>query len=218
MHHSDLIPLAHIPVNLPRQTYLGEQLFLETWQDLAEQEVCRYDGRIFTQLQTMFNEHRWPAEQLEATVAASVLCWLGTNCGQSFLNEAKQLADTLSGLDAADAYLMRWATENARRNYINRGIRVLESLLTPAAQLQDCEGGYFLVARQVEAPSGRAYEAAEHVIRWLATEHGQQFLAKSNERVYQARVRRNLAQLEEAGLGSSVSAARYREELMMLQA
>jgi hypothetical protein len=98
-----------------------------------------------------------------ATVAASLVCWLGTNVGRGFLEDAALRAkDTLV---CAQAYLMAWALVNTRRSFINAGKRALELMLISEA-----------TPETVPELSAADYEVAEHVVLWLGGEDGQRFL------------------------------------------
>lgn len=161
-------PLSHQPVNPPRENH-PEQTYAKTWAAWAMANPLRaHDAPNATHFDWMFSDLPWTPGQREAFVAASLMCWLGTNCGQGFLDDVRRLQTAIGNQYSPEsAFAMQWALENQRRPSVNHGRRILEFCLTPRERLN---------AGEIEAPSGRDFEAAECVMAWLGTIDGQQFL------------------------------------------
>lgn len=161
-------PLVHQPVNPPRENH-REEMYARAWAVWAMANPLRaYDDSDATNFDWMFSDLPWTPSQQEAKVAASLMCWLGTNCGQGFLDDVRHLQAVIGNQYAAEsAFSMQWALENQRRPSVNHGRRILEFCLTAREKLN---------AGEVEALTGRDFEAAECVMAWLGTIDGQQFL------------------------------------------
>lgn len=172
-------PLIHQPLIPPRNGDAGEHIYASRWEALANSSswLQNWDTPDSTNFTSMFHPYRWKAGQREATVAATIMCWLGTPCGRGFLLEARNFAENYIPRKPVDqAYLMYWAHENSRQLAINRGIRTLEYLLTPDRDKIDFTSRFPNFARIAEL-SGRDLEAAECVIQWLGSRAGLQFTA-----------------------------------------
>lgn len=172
-------PLVHQPVNPPRENH-REEMYARTWSVWATAHPPRaHDDLDATHFDWMFSDLPWVPGQQEALVAASLMCWLGTNCGQGFLDDVRRLQEVIGSQYAAlqavigsqyaaeSAFSMQWALENQRRPSVNHGRRILEFCLTAREKLN---------AGEVEALTGRDFEAAECVMAWLGTLDGQMFL------------------------------------------
>jgi hypothetical protein len=64
-----------------------EREFLREWRRENNQMTSRGRSALASILSENSNEHAADLTQRDATVAATVIQWLGTNCGQSFLYE-----------------------------------------------------------------------------------------------------------------------------------
>lgn len=161
-------PLVHQPVNPPRENH-REQIYARAWAVWATAHPPRaYHDLDATHFDWMFNDLRWVPGQQEALVAAGLICWLGTNCGQGFLDDVLRLQAVIGNQYSSEsAFTMQWALENQRKTSVNHGRRILEFCLTAREKLN---------AGEVEALTGRDFEAAECVMAWLGTIDGQQFL------------------------------------------
>ena len=104
--------------------------------------------------------------QREATVAASVICWLGTNCGRFFLNNGRRLASR-GNLSKEDALLAKWAMCNRRQIATNCGLRALELMLLTDEDVR---------LNRLCQPTNTDYETAEQVLAWLGRAAGHAFL------------------------------------------
>lgn len=165
------------PARPPRRDMVGEQVFAELWaQQMADTETGMQPPN--GPLSSVLGPYPFDLDQRCATVAASLVCWFGTNCGMAFLNTAKTAA--AKSLTPGDFYLQSWAVENSRKSGSNSGARTLEYCLKP-------DGG-----RDLPELSGRDYEVAEHLIFWLGNEEGQDFLNRCEAEIEQRRPEANL--------------------------
>lgn len=162
----------HTPVRPAREGCLGEQVFLKNWQELLALDNGYHPD--FDGPNGMFMHVVSPGDakltQRHATVAASLLRWLGTNNGLAFLQSADLMCEVVG--DREEGYICEWALENRRSQTTNSGIRVLEAVMMaqgavkpPKLSADDCE-------------------TMEQVLMWLASSHsvyvvsGQDFLKK----------------------------------------
>lgn len=162
-------PIEHVPVR-PVRTTFPESVYLRLWQKLMAIEGMP---------KKVYGDWPAPIDQRAATVGASFVMWLGTNCGQGFIREADTLYEKRreAKLDYSRwrAYLMRWAVENTRTSGINSGLRVIEHILTPKPLRED--GGAANWPAIIEANiTIDDFDAIERVLAWLAEHDGQEFL------------------------------------------
>lgn len=210
--------ISHQPFNAPRQGHSGERIYAERWAAIAdERDATVFDDDDATVFSNMFRHYRWEAGQREATVAASLICWIATNCGRGFAWEAQRLREVLGISVGGDtAWLMAWARENARQYGVNRGVRVLEHVLSPYDRGD--MNSRFPEWDRIEEPSGRDMEAAECVVRWMGSAEGQAFLVGCQRAADQERRREDLRRMKLAGHGDSPAARMCRDELAALAA
>lgn len=157
----DLTQFAHQPMRPPRAGLIGENVFCEEWSRLMA-DTQQMDSPPNEKLADVLGGHPYKLTERSATVAASLVCWLGTNLGRCYLEAAEKLAKHQT--DAGDAYLMAWAAHNARRSFVNSGRRTLEACL-----ISDAE------PTRVPELSADDYEIAEHLVMWLGSADGQAF-------------------------------------------
>ena len=72
--------LDHSPVMEPRAGFRGEQVFTRLWAEWMDGKVNDFNNE--TPLECVLADYRFSVGQREATVAASVIGWLGCGCGQ----------------------------------------------------------------------------------------------------------------------------------------
>lgn len=171
--------LAHEPNRPPRADIYGEVIFAEHWKRLMAQPCDWREEEEGGLLGSILRYLPLPISQRDATVAASFICWLGTNCGRCFLSQAKARAG-----EAADkherslAYLCQWAVENRRIGYINHGFRAIEFWMMDAeesAEVNKAVSAIFWRRPKVEV-SGRDLEVADAIAMWLGADEGQAFI------------------------------------------
>lgn len=164
-----------VPINYPRPDHVGESVFSRKWAELAPQWQGLWDSDE-TVFRAALGQYGWNPGQREATVSASFMCWLGTNCGQGYLAEAARLSRTFPHIPG-QAYLMAWAVENNRSLGVNFGFRTVEMILTPREDLQ--KG----VRANLRA---RDLEVIDCLVCWLAGAKGQKFLSECNSEILAA--------------------------------
>lgn len=122
--------LRHVPLKPPRASVPREAIFLELWQQFAEQrpEEWAYVVRGRT---------NGPMRQRAASVAASFMVFMGCNGGQSFTHFAERVARSGAFTCTEDAYLAAWTIENKRIHGVNHGLRAVEYLLAREHPLSD---------------------------------------------------------------------------------
>jgi hypothetical protein len=168
-------------VNAPRAGFIGETVWAARWaawmaHDFHAFRKCwSFDSDPDEHFPLLIVLHdmraRYRVDQRAAAVAASLVTWLGTNCGRAVLLAGDRIAKTHA---VRHPYLAVWADDNMRQRGINRGIRVLEYLLTPE---------YGNEAKEIAKPTAVDYEVCEHVICWLEEPLGQQFVAECRKEV-----------------------------------
>lgn len=169
----NLIPLLHEPLVPPRDGIIGEHVYSTTWKRLMVIAPATWDDS--TMLDVILTQYGSPVGQREASVCASVICWLGTNCGSSFLNSCNKLVTENVFHDRADAYLAAWAIFNKRRKSINSGVRTIEHCLSTSSVSPRHEAsGQMRPALDLTADD---YECIECLIQWLGGTEGQKFIA-----------------------------------------
>lgn len=169
----ELPQFDHSPLRAPRDGMIGEQVYAQHWAKQMETKIETFDPPNAELAGLLHNMGEERITQRHATVAASMVCWLGTNCGGGFLHNAKRVAE--SQIHRDDAYLMAWSVQNARIGYSNYGIRTLEHCLVPDGAVP--LGGY-VSSKSFPVLTAADLETAEHVARWLGSDDGQKFILK----------------------------------------
>lgn len=154
--------LHHTPIRPPRDM-VEEQVYARRWADLMAQAPCHEGRRPL--LEHILLSYPAAVDQRAASVAASFICWLGTNVGLSFLQLGHSIRDNTSC--KYDAYVAAWGARNTRRFAINSGARMIEFLLRTEEQLD---------ANTFPVVSANDLEVLEQVALWLGSEEGQAFL------------------------------------------
>lgn len=167
------LPLVHQPMWGPRKGHVGEAVFLACWQAwlTEETEMEEFLTPADYRLACVMRNYPFPLHQRQATVAASLMTWFGTNLGGAFLDSARRLIN--KGIAKAEAYLMAWSVANKRLLYVNQGIRVLENCLAPS------DVASRMPANRIMDLSILDNEAAECLMAWLGTDEGQGFLERA---------------------------------------
>jgi len=174
--------LKHQPETPCRASVYGEGIYLGAWQRFmaTTPEYCdgEPDDRFLTiygpRLQVDFdtvddfedeaaNAERHKPRQRAAAVAASFIVWLGTNCGQSFVHEARKLSKELSGWHRERAYLYAWTYTNSRHAGMN-GMRITAQAI-------------------VKEPDATDLEVMTVTAEWLATADGQNLIAEAEKEI-----------------------------------
>ena len=172
--------LDHESVHPSRGGMPGETAFLTAWQDLMA--AADADDEVEHPLHGAHGTYWSPdpePDQDDATMAATLVQWLGTNAGACLVLLARQLAG--GGLSGPDAFRAAWAVTNSRRRASNFDMRSIESMMVPPDAPRNLDG----MPHRLPVISPRQYETAEHVCAWLGTTSGTAFL-EAREREIEA--------------------------------
>lgn len=151
----------HIPY-LPARGDLQEATFLARWQALNTQMPSFLPSVI---------GHR--ASVRDCRVAASFVTWIGTNCGASFLHEAKSRVNDY--VFSEPAYLATWALVNRRERHVSSNVRTVEAILSPESLFRGT-GGTAYERSQKLSITLRDLDTVESLVKWLASSHGDAFV------------------------------------------
>lgn len=159
----ELLPLTHEPFPpYPRKDMASEKVYAEAWRrQMAGATDDGIEWDMFTGIVTNLGE----PTQRDANVAASLICWLGTNCGRAFLFGALERSIRRSEQDRQLAWQFQWTLENRRLTHANRGLRLLESIVNGEV-------------------SARDLEVADCVALWLGSDSGQAFIIDCERQVH----------------------------------
>ena len=166
----------HTPIRPVRQDVIGEVVFMDAWLELmaaepSDPDVETPNGMLNAVLAPLMATE---LNQRHATVAASVIRWLGTNNGQGFLHFAQEMAIKLN--NAGNGFTAAWAIENRRESW--KGfVRTVDQVLRPELHIRSAGQD------EPERLSADDCETAEAVIVWLAEGEGERFLKRCQERV-----------------------------------
>lgn len=125
--------------------------------------------------QEINHNHSHTIDDQDKKVIASFICWLPSNIGSCFIQDAFNLHKN-NNLSYRDAFQLSWNKTNKRSSGINNTYRVLEYLLSPSEKL-DCNRG--IIDFKPESISCLDYEIIEHFVNWLATKGGYIFIAEA---------------------------------------
>lgn len=151
--------LIHEPETPCRPSIYGEGIFVGQWKHELAKVPDHGTGETEEMFCKIFGDLD-PIDQRDATVAASFICWLGTNAGNSYLHESALRRHSEGG---DEAYLLQWALWNRRVSYINGGKRTVEAIL--------------------REPTIRDLEVIEKLAEWLGTPPGRVFLKNANDEI-----------------------------------
>lgn len=169
--------MDHKPIQPPRPTFIGECVYASMWEALMTRTVPeQHSGHEDEEpIWDVLGEMDRPITQRHANVVASVVCWLGTNCGNAMLRNAERKRD-VDHWHRYDCYLLAWTIENRRSRGVNSGIRVIEYLLAPAETVRKNAVSIDLPLTVLPVLSAEDLEAADQLMRWLAEKDGQAFI------------------------------------------
>lgn len=169
--------LDHSPIDGPRPDHIGENVYSFQWKQLhVNDRAANVQKPPNYLLASMLHDMTSQITQRHASVAASAITFLGCNCGQSIILQAKAMAS--KNLNYPDALLASWTLTNKRSFGINRGLRAIEVMLAPP----DYWGTDFLSGalqlQRIPELSIEDYETVEHVYAWLGGDTGMQFVRR----------------------------------------
>jgi hypothetical protein len=183
----NMVPLQHEPAHPPRDGTPSEGIYLRAWQAFIRRatELAIAQSDESDDFRAIFHNANRELTQGMATAAASLITWLGTNCGQSFLFTAKRRAEEAPrGWGETTAWLAQWAIENERVIYINHGLRTIEFLMAPIYPIRASGGfGDRVDWKLVPEVTMEQIDAVECVVRWLSTSQGQTFVASCESQI-----------------------------------
>jgi len=119
-------------------------------------------------------------EPTNQRVAASIIQWLGTSCGNSFLLEAQDYLGSGDPKLLPEAFTLCWQQVNSPEKHINFGYGALQWIMDEHDPQDE-----FLFAQRLNNPGNptlispltkRDYRIAEVIVRWLGTQDGQDFI------------------------------------------
>lgn len=169
--------LDHSALTPPRSGYVGEHVYAQAWttfMNMLSDGSAPPNEALGDILQLCE-----PLTQRHASVAASFVQWLGTNCGLAFVSECRRAETAQAGCFSripARAWLGQWGWSNFRRIGVNGGYRTIEHIL---ASRENYGAGAHGITMLVSAPdvSAEDCETIEQLVAWLPSERGQKFLA-----------------------------------------
>lgn len=122
------------------------------------------------------------ATQRDAYAVGSIIQWLGTRVGVTFLDMVR-IASRGATEVPSDVFVMCWQNENVRSRSINGGYTALELVLSshplPVLYPGHTSGDPSLI----DPISERDELVILATMRWLGTEEGQNFLAEAERRI-----------------------------------
>lgn len=152
----------------PRPGFVGETVYAEEWAELMQKLDRDGINAPNSMLAGILNDLPARITQRHAFVCASVMCWLGTSCGQSIVLNGKRLRK--DGLSRP--YLVAWTLENQRAPGVNSGYRTVEHILAPEDHFgTDClmpQMGKRLM--RIPELSVDDLETIDHLMTWLGHE------------------------------------------------
>lgn len=159
-------PFSNLPAHPARAGLAPEQIFSEEWAKFCAESHSDLDPPNFVLGSILGScEHR--LKQRDATIAASIITWLGTNIGRHYLEQSETFARSMY---KPHAYLASWVIENVRQSHVNSGYRLLEHCLAVNGP------------KAVRLTAGDL-SVAESIALWLGGEEGQAFLAGCEKKI-----------------------------------
>ena len=192
MFADDLFPLEHKPLRPARSNTIGECVFASMWEATMTptEEEQREDDLPFARVMRDFEA---PVEQRHATAVASVVCWLGSNCGRSMLERAERESQA-GHWGQFESYLIAWTLENKRLQATNSGVRTIEHCMTPAADFLPRPHLWRRDITQLPTLTAFDLESIEHLMLWLSDGDGQAFLARCRAEIARLNEERRIAE------------------------
>lgn len=175
--------MKHVPIRPPRNM-TEEQVFARRWKELMESKEPYESGMI----SRVLIGYPYNIDQRAASVLASMICWLGTQVGKSFLDLANQIRINVPMVRFP--YLAAWGECNARIFGMNSRARQIEFLTRTQADLDKD------VFQEV---SVKDLEALEQLCMWLGKDDGLAFIAQCEAEIERRRELESMAFHCEAG-------------------
>lgn len=169
------VPLEHKAFRPPRPTFIGENVFAQRWAEWMRCDAAPFrhqweygrDADDRWPIEIVLSELRYEIDQRAASMAASLVTWLGTNVGRSVLLEGDRIRKTGT---VRLAYLVAWTLENQRHRSVNGGVQIVEYLLMTT--WPRVTGSL----HHLPEPKACDIEVCDHVMRWIGEDRGQAFV------------------------------------------
>lgn len=177
--------LQHTPIDGPRPTHVGENVFAHQWELLMTKQPDACDppnSRLAYILWGMTRE----ITQRHASVAASFVTWLGCNAGNAFVERGRRMfidIDSVHRLSREHASMVSWSIENMRSP--RKFYRTIDTIL---AERDDYGPDLFsngISLRRLPKISAEDVETADHLAYWCGTPDGCEFIRFCNEQIRQ---------------------------------
>lgn len=190
--------MKHVPIR-PARNDIAEQVFSRRWEELAG---SREPDQLYgCHLHRMLIGYPYQIDQRVASVLASLICWLGTNVGKSFLDTGKRIRENVPLIRFP--YLAAWGECNARIFGMNSRARQIEFLTRTQA---DMEKDVF------QEVSVKDLEALEQLCMWLGMDEGLAFVAGCEAEIERRKELETLAFHCAAGRQNSPSVRKLMEK------
>lgn len=189
----NLIPLVHRPLHAPRAGHIGEQVFASMWEVRMEIPDKPVIDDVDVPFLSVLENFDGQVTQRQATAVASVVCWLGTNCGLAMLTRAQRERDA-NHWEAWHCYLIAWTLENHRRLSTNHGVRVIEYMMAPAETVLPVDRLGSAGLSELPTLGADELEAVDHLMVWLGDREGQDFLRICNTEIERLSLEHTMAQ------------------------
>jgi len=168
--------LSHEPIREARKEVIGEVVMVANWNAFMRDEVLlAYDH--WEMVPPLFHILSCDMNQRAATVAASFIRWIGTNCGRSFLGQGQKMMAAHKG----NGYLLAWTLENQRKS----GARTIDYVLSPASNYSVTSPCWLNGLKVKPIITDTDCEVIESIAGWLGSQDGQHYLATSESQIQQ---------------------------------
>jgi hypothetical protein len=154
--------MKHVPIR-PARNMIEEQVFARRWEALMKPSRLPYESSMIARI---LIGYPYGIDQRVASVLASLICWLGTNVGKSFLDTGRQIRENVPLIRFP--YLAAWGECNARIFGMNSRARQIEFLTRTQ---DDMDRDVF------QEVSVKDLEALEQLCMWLGSNDGLEFVA-----------------------------------------
>lgn len=169
-HLKPIVPTTEarrlLPIALFEQFLRGVDDYID---ELNKTEMYEASNGI----EWFFDNMPYVVTERDFHVIASLLSWLGSNCGRCFVQEAFQYEDKLESLEKG--FLLSWADWNKRKSWMNNGCTLIEHLLTPPEHLNSHQEITCVANRHVTIHD---VEIINYMTLWFATNDGVEYLKK----------------------------------------
>lgn len=166
---TELLELAHEPINPPRAGAPGEGIYLDLWR----QYLAIDENRLAAILRNTLTKE---PTQRQASVCASFMTFMGCNCGYGFTHAAEQLAYGHKAPYAwsNQAYAAAWGLENRRSVGVNCGLRTIEVMLAKKLWIDRPFLGPVVNWPALDEITTADYDTVDCMVEWWSGEEARQ--------------------------------------------